>query len=80
MRTGSITKKTFGRILNILSGSAMCIGGAVLILKHDIVQGTTLITAGVAKMAAHELQTEEVKKVKQSVADINTEVLKTKQP
>lgn len=76
-----MTKKTFGKILNILSGSAMCIGGAVLLLvKKDIIQGTALITAGVAKMAAHELQREDIKTVKKEVTDINNSLLKTEKP
>lgn len=68
-------KETFGKILNILSGSAMIIGGAVLLLKGDTVQGITLITAGTAKMAAHELQGEQIKKVKDEVSNINSNLL-----
>lgn len=70
-------KKTFGKVLNVLSGTAMVIGGALLLLKKDTVQGITLITAGISKMAAHELQREQITAVKKEVTDINNNLLKT---
>ena len=70
-------KKTFGKVLNVLSGTAMVIGGALLLLKKDTVQGITLITAGISKMAAHELQGKQITAVKKEVTDINNNLLKT---
>lgn len=66
-------KKSFWqRTLNILSGLTSCTGGILLIIKGEVAVGVSLITAGVTKMTAHEMQQREVKKVESELRTSKT--------
>lgn len=72
-----MSKKFTGTLLNILSGAAMCIGGAMLIIKGSTAEGIALVTAGVTKITAYEVQQKEVKNIKTNVDDfMNNGMLK----